>query len=52
MKYLKKFENEEEVKKYFWSVRNDKYYLIKQLRKINCPELKECNFGVCHQYWL
>jgi len=40
MKYLKKFENKEQEKKYFWSVRNDKYYLIKQLNKINCPEIK------------
>ena len=40
MKYLKMFENKESYEKSYWSVRNDKYYLTKQLKKINCPENK------------
>jgi len=37
MKYIKTFEHEIDIFKCYWALRTDKYYFIKQLKKVKCP---------------
>lgn len=46
MKHLKYFEDKKIILpegKNYWSVKNDEFYLSKQLEKINCPEKEKKN---------